>query len=43
MTDTTSESNDRHAQGPGRLLREAREQLRMSVEDLSAQVKLSGA
>ena len=43
MTDTASESNLRHAQGPGRLLREAREQLRVSVEDLSAQVKLSRA
>lgn len=41
MSDAHHESPSRHTSGPGRLLREAREQARVSVDDLSALVKLS--
>lgn len=42
MTDLTPDNETRSgAQGPGRLIRQAREQARLSIEDLSGQIKLA--
>jgi len=42
MTDLNSEAGEQSgAAGPGRLLRRAREQARLSIEDLGAQIKLA--